>query len=204
MDPFIGQIMQVAFSYAPVNWSTCAGQILALSQNQALFALLGTTFGGNGTTTFALPNLQSRVMVGVGQGSGLSSYSWGQMGGAEQVSLNISNMPMHSHAATFAASGGSASAVQALTGVLPGSLTGTPAEGSLLANTAPGGPNQPKIYAPAGSGTAVNLGGVSGGGGTGGSVQVGPAGNSLPFDNRPPYVAVYTNICLFGVFPSRP
>jgi microcystin-dependent protein len=203
MEWYIGQIMQVAFNYAPADWATCAGQTLAISQNQALFALIGSTFGGNGTTTFALPNMQSRVMVGVGQGSGLRNYAWGQIGGNEQASLGINNMPAHNHTATFTPSGGGASAVQALTGVLPASLTGTPVEGSLLANTAPGGPNQPKIYAPADSGTAVNLGGVSGGGG-GGSVQIGVNGSSSPFDILSPYVAVYTNICLSGIWPTRP
>jgi microcystin-dependent protein len=85
------------FNFAPRGWALCNGQILAISQNAALFSLLGTTYGGNGTTTFALPNLQSRWPLHFGQGSGLSNYVLGQVGGVENVSLNISNIPAHTH-----------------------------------------------------------------------------------------------------------
>jgi microcystin-dependent protein len=202
-DPFVAQIMQVAFNFAPVNWAVAAGQTLAISQNSALFSLIGTTFGGNGTTSFQLPNIQSRMIVGVGQSPGLSNYVWGQQSGSEQVSLNISNLPAHNHPAAFTPTGGGTAAVQALTSVPTASLTAIPAQGSQLANTAPTGPNEPKIYAPAGSGTPVNLGGVTGGGITGGSVQVGPTGNNIPVPTLPPYVALYTNIALYGIFPTR-
>jgi microcystin-dependent protein len=203
-DPFIAQIMQVAFNFAPVNWATATGQLMGIQQNAALFSLIGTTFGGNGTSNFQLPNLQSRVIIGAGNGPGLSPYVWGQQGGLEQVSLVIGNLPQHTHPGTFTPTGTSAATnVQALTGVLPGSLSATPAAGSLLANTGPAGTSQPKIYAPAGSGTAVNLGGVTGSGITGGTVTVGPTGSNIPFPILPPYVALTTNICLFGIFPSR-
>ena len=98
-QPFLGQIMQVGFGFAPIDWAQAAGQTLAISQNAALFSLLGTTFGGNGTSTFQLPNVQGRVIVGVGQTPGLSTYVWGEIGGAEQVTLNLSQMPTHTHAA---------------------------------------------------------------------------------------------------------
>lgn len=205
MEAFMGQILQVGFNFAPLNWASCQGQLLSIAQNSAMFALLGTTFGGNGQTTFALPNLQSRMVIGVGQGPGLSQYVGGQVGGLEQVSVLTSNLPSHTHTATFTPSGGNTATVQAVTGVLPTALTSIPAEGSLLANTAPAGPNAPKIYAPAGTtGPVVNLGGVSGGGGGGGTVSVGLTGNNIPLGILPPYIAIWNIICMAGEFPSRP
>lgn len=97
MDPYLGEIRPFAFDFAPRNWALCNGQILAIAQNQALFSLLGTTYGGNGVTTFALPDLRGRVAISSGQGPGLSSYSLGQAGGVENVTLSASEMPTHNH-----------------------------------------------------------------------------------------------------------
>ncbi|NEW88481.1 phage tail protein [Rhodopseudomonas sp. WA056] len=208
-EAFIGQIMQVAFNFAPVDWAVAAGQTFNVTQNQALFALIGGTFGGDGRTTFQLPNLQSRVIIGSGQGPGLSSYAWGAHAGVERVTLTQANLPAHSHAAVFTPTGsgsGGAAVVQALTGAPVSSLSATPAAGSQLANTGPTGASQPKIYAPAGtSGTPVNLGGVSGGGGgiTGGTVQIGNTGSNVPVETLPPYLALRTNICLSGLYPVQ-
>ena len=96
-EPFLGEIRMFGFNFAPQGWAFCNGQLLPINQNQALFALLGNMYGGNGTTTFALPNLQSRVPVGQGQGAGLSSYVAGQAGGAETVTLAAAQMPAHGH-----------------------------------------------------------------------------------------------------------
>ena len=96
-EPFVGEIRMFGFNFAPQGWALCNGQLLPISQNQALFSLLGTTYGGDGTTTFALPNLQSRVPVHQGQGAGLSPYAQGQAGGAETVTLAAAQMPGHSH-----------------------------------------------------------------------------------------------------------
>jgi len=96
-EPYLGQLSLVGFSYAPLNWALAAGQILAVSSNAALFALLGKTYGGNGTSTFALPNLQGAVAVGFGQGPGLSNYVLGETGGTQTVTLNASATPSHSH-----------------------------------------------------------------------------------------------------------
>jgi microcystin-dependent protein len=95
--PFLGEIVLFAGNFAPRNWAFCAGQILAISTNTALFSILGTTYGGNGQTTFALPDLRSRVPVGQGQGPGLSSYALGQQGGTESVTLNSQQLPPHNH-----------------------------------------------------------------------------------------------------------
>jgi microcystin-dependent protein len=105
-DPFVGEIKMFAFNFAPTGWALCNGQSLPISQNAALFSLLGTTFGGNGTSTFNLPDLQSRVPVHQGQGSGLSPYVMGQATGAETVALISSQMPAHTHSVTCGTAGG--------------------------------------------------------------------------------------------------
>ena len=96
-DPYIAEIRICGFNFAPKGWAFCNGQILPISQNTALFSLLGTTYGGDGRTTFALPNLVDRTPMGSGQGPGLSNYSLGDTGGAAAVSLNATEMPSHTH-----------------------------------------------------------------------------------------------------------
>ena len=98
MDPFIGQIILVPYNFAPQGWALCNGQLLSIAQNTALFSLLGTTYGGDGVTTFALPDLRGRVPVSSGQAPGLSNYFLGQAAGTETVTLNSNQMPAHSHA----------------------------------------------------------------------------------------------------------
>ena len=99
-EPFLGQIMQVGFNFAPRGWATCDGQLLPISQNTALFSLLGTSFGGDGQVTFALPDLRGRVAKHVGNGAGLNPVSWGQRGGDENVILTQSELPAHTHTVT--------------------------------------------------------------------------------------------------------
>jgi microcystin-dependent protein len=98
-DPFLGELMMTGHNFCPQGWAQAAGQILPIAQNQALFALLGTTFGGNGQTTFALPDLRGRVPMGAGQGPGLTNRTLGEQGGTETVTLAPSQMPVHVHAA---------------------------------------------------------------------------------------------------------
>lgn len=98
MDPFVGQIQVFGCNFAPIQWAQCNGQILPIAQNTALFSLLGTFYGGNGTTNFALPNLQGSSMVHTGQGPGLSPISTGEVGGSYSVTLNTNNLPPHTHA----------------------------------------------------------------------------------------------------------
>ncbi len=95
--PFIGQLMPVPYNFAPFGWAFCNGQLLSIAQNTALFSLLGTSFGGDGKTTFGLPNLQGRVAIHVGQGPGLSPYQLGQTGGADTVTLTLNELAEHSH-----------------------------------------------------------------------------------------------------------
>src|SRR5512132_2692754 len=122
--PFIGEIRLFSFGFAPRNWALCNGQILAINTNTALFSLLGTTFGGNGQTTFALPNLQSRTTVGTGQGPGLSSYTLGQVSGVESATITGANVPPHNHPVT--------GTIKMLTGTAPANAE-TPA-GNYFAN----------------------------------------------------------------------
>ncbi len=97
MDPFLGVIMQFAFGFAPRGWALCNGQMLNIGQNQALYALLGTYYGGNGTTNFQLPDLRGRVPIGFGAGPGLPSYNLGARVGNQSVTLTVANMPEHNH-----------------------------------------------------------------------------------------------------------
>jgi len=96
-DPFLGQIGIFAFDYPPSGWAFCAGQVLNIAQNQPLYTLLGSSFGGDGVTTFGLPNLQGRTPIGVGQGPGLSPYTRAQSGGEADHTLTIPEMPKHTH-----------------------------------------------------------------------------------------------------------
>jgi microcystin-dependent protein len=96
-NPFIGEIRLVAFTFAPQGWASCDGQLLPIAQNTALFSLLGTTYGGNGQTTFALPDFRGRVPIHAGQGPGLAAYTQGESAGTEGVTLTTSQIPLHSH-----------------------------------------------------------------------------------------------------------
>ncbi|HTA29941.1 MAG TPA: tail fiber protein [Candidatus Cybelea sp.] len=105
-EPFLGEIRMFGFNFAPVGWATCNGQIMSISQNTALFSLLGTYYGGDGQSTFALPNLQSCVAIHQGQGPGLSTYNIGQSGGTENVTLLTTQMPTHTHTVQCNTGGG--------------------------------------------------------------------------------------------------
>src|SRR5436853_7748499 len=99
-EPFIAEIVMFAGNFAPRGWAFCQGQILAIAQNTALFSLLGTTYGGNGQTTFALPDLRGRVPNSAGQGPGLQNFDLGEVGGVETVTLQVTEMPAHTHSVT--------------------------------------------------------------------------------------------------------
>ncbi|MFN0314574.1 MAG: phage tail protein [Burkholderiales bacterium] len=111
-DPYIGQIQAFGFNFAPRGWAQCNGQLLSIAQNQALFALLGTMYGGNGQTTFGLPDLRGRSPIHLGQGPGLSNYVQGEVGGVEVVTLSPQQMPAHTHAARALAGNGNSKVAQ--------------------------------------------------------------------------------------------
>lgn len=106
MDPFLGEVRMVGFNYAPKGWAVCNGQLMNIAQNSALFSILGVSFGGDGRTTFGLPNFQGSVPVGAGQGAGLSNYQVGQSGGAATVTLNSAQVATHSHGLGVSAADG--------------------------------------------------------------------------------------------------
>ena len=172
--PFIGQISMFGGNFAPRNWAFCSGQIMSIAQNTALFSILGTTYGGNGQTTFALPNLQGRVPIHPGQGPGLSNYQLGQQAGTENTTLLVNNLPPHTHPATVTSNAST------------GSASDTLPTGNYLAAD-----NQYKNTA----NTTLNANAVA--------VTVGIAGNGIPFNNIQPYLALNFLIALQGIFPSR-
>jgi microcystin-dependent protein len=187
MDPFIGQIQPFGFSFAPRGWAKCDGQLIAIASNTALFSLLGTTFGGNGRTTFALPDLRGRSIVHIGNGPGLSSISWGERGGREIIQLGQINMPAHSHALV----NGTADVV-----VYTTDSSNASAESDGGANGLGTGGTMPDIYRE--SPTALDhVAGVT----ISGSTNV--AGSSAPFDSRNPFLGINVCIALLGLYPSR-
>lgn len=177
MDPFLGEIRMVGFNYAPQGWAFCNGQLLQISTNSALYALLGTQFGGDGVRTFALPDLRSRVPVHQGQGNGLQPYPMGQPGGVEGVTLQISQMPAHSHGVTVDATLGSTSAPS----------------GANLAQTESGGDAPFNSFTTGNPTNSVQLS----------SGTIAPQGGSQPHENRQPYLTVNFIIALEGIFPPR-
>ncbi|MDN4633255.1 tail fiber protein [Sphingomonas sp. PsM26] len=211
MDPFIGQIMQVGFRYAPVNWLTCNGAPLQISQNQALYALLGNTFGGTQNSTFCLPDARGRTFIGTGSGPGLTPHLPGGAGGVEGVALSISQLPMHTHNATFTPTSNGAfhGTLTAVAGVPAAQEIAIPTDGCFLGSAAETD-TQPVLYVPAASATQpgavpVSLSGVQGSvTGGGGAVTVASAGASAPTATMPPFLAVTTIIACVGIWPEQP
>ncbi|ROQ21518.1 microcystin-dependent protein [Marinimicrobium koreense] len=203
-EPFIGQIQMFGFDFPPRGWSLCQGQLIAISQNTALFSLIGTNFGGDGRTTFGLPDMASRAPVGQSRGHtppGLTPFRIGQHGGAQTHTMIETELARHTHQATFTSGGGNTE-VKATTD--EGDAT-TPSQGAYLSKTkATGGPQDQdeNIYKSNPSDDSlVSLGGVSGG--ASGTVQVEAAGGGQPFSIQNPFLALNFSIALQGIFPSR-
>lgn len=173
MEPFMGQIMAVGFNYAPRGWAFCNGALIGIAQNSALFSLLGTMYGGNGTTNFALPDLRGRALVGMGTGPGLPNITQGEIAGSPNVTLLVSNLPPQNNPLRVSTSAGTLQ---------------TPVDGAFLAQS-----NQRDAQFIAGGqqGTTVALGGIN------------PVGNGLPISVMQPYLGVNFIIALQGIFPSR-
>ncbi len=190
MEPFIGEIIMFGGNFAPRSWAFCNGQLLAISQNTALFSILGTTYGGDGRTTFALPDLRGRSAIHAGRGPGLSTMKLGQRGGAESVTLNLLNLPNHSHTASITSA---QAAVTLKASVDEGSSD--EAEGNILAS------GISKMYAAANVADQVNLAPVAAP--VTGSVTLSNTGNQQSFNNRNPFEVVNYIIALFGTYPSR-
>jgi len=190
MDFYLGQIQTFAFNFAPKGWSLCQGQIINVNQNQALFALLGNSCGGDGRTTFGLPNLQGTAVVGTGQLQNGGNYVFGQKYGAETVALNATNLIAHNHA--FRSGGGTIN-MNANAGQVD-----VPFNGVSLAVTSDPSSNPINEFNSATPNIALN----TGGGATGGQIQ--NTGAAQPIPIMQPYTVVNYCIALTGIFPPRP
>jgi microcystin-dependent protein len=181
-EPYLGQIELFAFGFAPKGWALCAGQIMAINQNQALFALLGTTYGGNGQTTFALPDLRGRLPMGQGNGRGLTPRTIGEVGGEEAHTLSIAETPAHTHTFVALPNPNLATNVDAPTGAVLAQTTGQDKDG----NTIP-----VNIYVPDSAPNQALA-----------QTAIGSTGGQ-PHANLMPYLTVNACIALVGIFPSR-
>lgn len=176
-EPYIGEISMFAGNFPIRGYALCYGQLLPIAQNTALFSILGTTYGGNGQTNFALPDLRGRVPIGQGFGPGLSEYFLGQSGGVENVTLTINEMPGHTHPINITPKGFSETG-----------NTADPA-GTYPANTGA----LDKEYRS--TGTTVNMGSFAG--------STTSTGFSAPHNNMPPFLTINFLIALQGIFPPR-
>lgn len=204
MEGYIGEIRGFGAGWAPRNWSTCSGQLLAISSNTALFSIIGCEYGGDCRTTFALPDLRGRAPIGQGQGPGLTNRIMAQRSGQEYVTLTQLEMPMHTHSAVFTPTGGGGPTTVTLNASVDLGDVSTPASGAHLSQ-AKAGAFPANMYQTTTPSATVPLGGVtvSGGGGGGGTVTNMNAGGSQSHNNMQPFLVINWIICLFGIFPSR-
>jgi microcystin-dependent protein len=177
MEGTIAEIRMFAGTFAPRSWLFCNGQTMSIAQNTAMFSLLGTTYGGNGQTTFGIPDLRGRVPVGTGTGPGLSNIQLGQMAGTPTVTLLTTNMPAHTHALT-----GSVTPQAAADGVLSSDPNGRR-------------PGPASVYSS--STDLVNMAPATQ------NLAIGATGGGQPFSIMPPYLGMNYIICQFGIYPSR-
>lgn len=187
MEGYLAEIRFFAPNFAPRYWMLCQGQLLAIATNQALFSLLGTTYGGDGRTTFGLPDFRSRVPVGTGQGAGLSNYVLGQIGGSETVTLGIPQIPAHTHSVSninltanltfscYSDAGTTDNPVGNYYAIAPNSIYNITPNAVMGANP-----------------VTVT-----------GSASLGNTGGSQPHTNVMPSLGINTIICTQGIFPSR-
>lgn len=179
MDPFIGEIRLFAGNFPPVGWHLCDGSLLSINDNQALFSLIGTTYGGNGVNTFGIPDMRGRVPVGQGQGTGLTNRVIGQTGGASAVQLTEAQMPIHSHTVNVTNKVATTATIDANVGFAANT---TPSTGKVAryapTNATPGTLNSATILA--------------------------APGNGQSHSNVMPYMALTYIICLLGMYPVRP
>ncbi len=175
---YLGEIKPFGFQFAPKGWALCAGQLLSIAQNTALFSLLGTTYGGNGVTTFQLPDLRGRTPITPGQAPGGSPYTLGETGGVETVTLLSTQMPMHNH--TFSGTLQPGSKKPVANGIFADDDDTTQTVEYFAAYNAPG-----SVLTP------LN------------AVTLGTAGSSQPHSNMQPYLVINYCIALVGIYPSR-
>jgi microcystin-dependent protein len=190
-DSYLGTICAFGFNFCPQGYLPADGRLIQISQNTALFSLLGTTYGGNGTSTFALPDLRGRSLVGSGQGPGLTNIIIGQVGGTESASLLITNLPSHSHGASTTLN---ISSVANASGSAGNSASPT---AKVWANSS----SRDNVYGDTGN-VQMAAGAITTTGTATTTVQ--PTGSGIPVSIRSPYVGITYCIATTGIFPSRP
>ncbi len=179
MEFYLGQIFIAGWNFAPRGSVLCHGQLMQIGSFSALFSLFGTTYGGDGRTTFGVPDLQGRAPIGQGQGAGLDYYGWGQKGGVEQVTLGVSNLPSHSHAT------GGGLTIGAAKGASDDPLN------NYLGNSGATNP----VYRENGVAGSTTKGGEG--------IIIGNTGGGQPFYPRGPYLPLYFCVAITGVYPTR-
>ena len=179
MDQFIGSIMLFAGNFAPTGYALCQGQLMSIAQNQALFSILGTTYGGDGVQTFKLPDLQGRFPVGTGQGPGLPNITLGQVGGRESVGLTLQNLPAHTHAMTVT-----------MKCVNDGRPSNDIPAGQALDNG-----SSVVMFSGATPDTPMAAGMAT--------AQLGTVGGNVPIETQSPYLGLNFCIATVGAYPSR-
>jgi microcystin-dependent protein len=182
MEGTIAEIRMFAGTFAPRTWLFCNGQTMSIASNTAMFSLLGTTYGGNGQTTFGIPDFRGRVAVGTGTGPGLPNIQLGQVAGTPTVTLLTTNMPAHNHAITGTVTMQANNDATGLTDDATGARTGLP--------------TTPNIYSTASDALVPMAPAVV-------NLAVAVNGSSQPFSIMPPYLGMNYIICQFGIFPSR-
>lgn len=178
MEGYLAEIRWFAANFAPKYWAYCQGQIMAIASNQALFSLLGTTYGGNGTTTFALPDLRGRVAIGPGTGPGLPNYTLGEVGGEPTHTLNSQEMGPHNHPAVTNASSNPVSSNDTAGNFLGAASRSQPV---------------PNLYGKDGGNIAMGAN----------SIPMDPTGGGQAHNNMQPYLGMNYIICIQGIYPSR-
>lgn len=195
-DPFLGEIKAVGFNFAPMGWAFCYGQQMIPSQNSALYALLGTLFGGSGTTTFNLPDLRGRCIIGQGQGPGLSNMVMGQSAGSENTQLQVANMPLHNHTATISGSG-------AITFKMSGDTADSADPTGAMFAKIKSGTNFQNDYDKTPS-TVITMSPDSATLDTSKlTVAISNTGSGAAFNNIPPYLVLNYIIATQGLYPTR-
>lgn len=201
MDGYLGEIRMFAGNFAPMNWAYCEGQTLAIADYTALFAIIGTYYGGDGRTSFALPDFRSRVPVGVGMGPGLMPYALAQRGGAESVILSHTQLPAHTHPVQATAASTLSGDVEVKIPVSTEDAEGKVPTNQFLAKSSASAYMDEKttgsyLGAPEVTSTLDVTTNVN--------VEIGQAGASQPLYNVQPYIGMHYIICVEGLFPQRP
>src|SRR5688572_14577376 len=202
-DPFLGEIKMVGFTFAPRGYALCAGQQMSIAQNSALFSLLGTTFGGNGQTTFGLPDYRGRTPVGMGQGPGLTFVNQGEVSGSESTTLTILQMPIHNHTAVATPFNASLTGPISIPAATTGTTQAAPGNTTVLGPVAAAGRPGTLYATTAADTTLAPFDATVTGNVTPSAPTIGQAGGSQPVALRNPYLGTNFVIALEGIFPSR-